>query len=111
MNTYRQAVAFKALLGGVEALHRGFDRIGHQHHGFRLMIPSALGERIELELLSMPRDGWMSVCDGITLYADGALKQIVLYESMWVGWKTGPIRKTRKARKNGKPHSKTGNRR
>lgn len=80
--------AFNGLVYGVEALQRSLARNGYTYDGFRLLIPRALGEEIERELLSTPVEIWAPYTHGIGIYADGYLKQMVMCDSIWVGWKT-----------------------
>lgn len=95
--------AFNGLVYGVEALQRSLARNGYAYDGFRLLIPNKLGEEIERELLATPAEIWEPYTYGIHVYADGYLKQMVLCDSMWVGWKT----RATKGKSNGKPRSKT----
>jgi len=97
MNLYcPNAPQFNALLSGLTVLQRTMMRAGHDGHGFRLLVPPALGAAIEHELLTTDPEEWSPFCDGIQIHAEGSLKQIVITDSIYVGWKTGR-RKKRKA--------------
>lgn len=86
--------AFRALLAGVTDLKRQLDRVGINGQDVRLMVPTSFGKRIEHELMSMDPADWQPFCGGIYRFACGHLMQLILYESIWVGWKTGHKKKS-----------------
>jgi hypothetical protein len=98
--------AFGGLVYGVEALQRALARNGYNYDGFRLLIPSALGAEVENEMLGMPVEMWAPYTEGIRIYADGYLKQMILCDSIWVGWKT----RSTKGKTDVKSRSAAGNR-
>lgn len=83
----------QALLSGATVLQRTLGRLGHDYDGFRLLIPPKLGQTIEHEMQRADPAEWLPYTDGIVIHAEGTLKQLVLCESMWIGWKTGRRRK------------------
>lgn len=92
-----QAPIFHSLLSGFTVLARACTRLGYHSQGFRVLIPTPLGEDLEQELLRCNPDAWQDLCGGIEVFADGQLKQLVIAETIWVGWKTGPIRNRKRA--------------
>jgi hypothetical protein len=92
MATAAEMPCFRALTKGLAALQSSFERIGHGSDDFRLLIPRALGERIEAELMAADPAAWLPFTDGISIYADGHLKQFIICESIIVGWKMGACR-------------------
>lgn len=87
------APIFNAVLSGLAGLQRSLGRLGYHHDGFRLLIPPKLGTELENELLRADPAEWMPFTDGIQIHAEGSLKQLVVCDSIWLGWKTGRPRK------------------
>lgn len=90
------APQFNALLSGAAVLQRTMARYGYNHQGFRLLVPLALGQAIEHELLTTDPESWLPFTDGIQVHAEGSLKQLIVAESIWIGWKTGKYRKRKR---------------
>ena len=90
--------AFRAVLAGVTDFKRHMERTGLLNDEFRVLIPQHVGEQIETELHRINPNDWMPFCEGIHVFADGHMKQLILYDSIWVGWKTG-----KKVKAKGKP--------
>lgn len=85
----KTAPHFRALTDGIAALQANLLKIGYADDDMRILIPAALGEKIEAELANADPSIWTPLTPGIGIYADGHLKQFTLCESVTVGWKLG----------------------
>jgi hypothetical protein len=97
MEPSTEAPIFHALLSGLSVLSRVVDRRGYHDRGFHVLIPSEFGAELEQEMQRCNPEAWEPFCNGIGVYADGHLKQLILTDTIRVGWKTGPIRNRRKS--------------
>ncbi len=87
------APKLNGILSGCTVLQRTMTRLGYHHEGFRLLIPSQLGAEIENELLRTDPQEWAPFTDGVQVHAEGTLKQLLIVNSIWIGWKCPPRRK------------------
>lgn len=97
-----EAPAFQALTRGINLLQNELLAAGQPAENLYLRIPAKLGERIEAELTRADPQSWLPLTPGISIYADGHLKQFVLCESIWVGWKLGTHKERKKS--HGQPY-------
>lgn len=83
-----QPGAFRAILAGVTDLKRQLDRAGYDTKDVHVRIPTEVGEQAEREMLAMNPEHWEPFCGGITVFADGHLKQLDFYGNIQVGWRS-----------------------
>ncbi len=107
MSVTEQAPCFVALAKSVANLQACMDATGFADGEIRLLIPRRLGERIEAELCGLDPAIWQPFTPGIGIYADGHLKQMLMGDTVLVGWKLGRL-KERKTHDGPSKQDRTG---